>query len=670
MHQELDRKAVNMFKGLVIDAVHKAQSGHPGGPMSSMDLGYVLYKDFLKFDPQDANWMGRDRFILSAGHMSMLQYAMLFGIGWLTRDDLRNFRQWHSKTPGHPENFATPGVECTTGPLGQGCAMSVGFAIASKHHQASLSEELFQQKIWVLCSDGDLQEGVALGSASIAGHQGLSNLIWIYDKNHVQLSGPTKKVISDDDRKVFEGFGWNVITIDGHDHGQIRKAYEKAVLETQKPTIIIARTIIGKGCATMEDSFKTHGSPLPSEERRQTRSLLGLPESEDFFVDQNLINHFQKRWPQLTREAQKWRESLAAKQKDAGFHSEWNQRFGPLQDSMMPTVPWNKKESIATRNAFGDIIKHWAPAFKSFFGGSADLEPSNMTGGFAKAVGDFDRENRRGRNLNFGVREFPMSAICNGIGLFGGLVPFDATFLSFADYSRPALRLGALQKVRVIHELTHDSFYLGEDGPTHQPIEHVMSLRLIPDFYVMRPADPQETEILMRKAVRLNFPSAFCLTRQKVPYLDLAPAVLAQAAQGAYVVWQSPELDQNPKLMPDIIIMATGSEVSLALSAVQNLTDYGRWRVISMPCWELFLEQDEKYRRQILPPQVRKRISLEAGVTHGWSRFVGIDGLMIGIDHFGTSAPAEKLAEEYGFTTKGVQDKIKKYLTSFDSRLS
>ena len=478
-------------------------------------------------------------------------------------------------------------------------------------------------------------------------------------------------MISDDDRKVFEGFGWHVITIDGHNHSQIAKAYQEASQTIGRPTIIIARTVIGKGCATMEDSFKTHGSPLPGEERRKTRDRLGLPADSDFHVDPQLIAHFQKRWKNLSQSAQTWKNTLATKLKDHAFAASWDMRFGTLKPTMMPPIPWNRQEALATRNAFGDIIKHWAPTLPALMGGSADLEPSNMTGGFAKAVGDFDRESRQGRNLNFGVREFPMSALCNGMALFGGIVPFDATFLSFADYSRPALRLGALQKVRVIHEFTHDSFYLGEDGPTHQPIEQLMSLRAIPDFYVMRPADPQETEVLMRHAVGLRYPSAFCLTRQKVPYLDLPTATVDQAVRGAYVVWQSPALENDASLKPDALILATGSEVSLAIAAAQGLGNQGsqgsaiKLRVISMPCWELFLEQDKAYQDKILPPSVLRRISLEAGVTLGWSRFVGLSGLTLGIDHFGTSAPAEKLAEEYGFTPQAVMAQIKSYLERF-----
>lgn len=648
-----DQEIVNLLKGLVIDGVNKAQSGHPGGPMSSMDLTYLLYSEYLKFDPDDPEWMGRDRFILSAGHMSMLQYSMLFGIGWLTIEDLKSFRQLHSRTPGHPENFMTPGVECTTGPLGQGVSMSVGFATAAMHLAATLDKDLFNYRIWTVCSDGDLQEGVALASASLAGHLKLNNLVWVYDKNHVQLSGPTKKCVSDNDEAVFSGLGWRVITIDGHDHKQIRSAYDQVLAGSDKPTIIVANTVIGKGTASLENSSKSHGSPLSADERIKTKARMGLPEQSDFYWTPDATKHFQRNFTKRRNEAEAWRKRQTQRMEtDRDFRKSWDTHFGETDYAHLSNVAWAKDKPIPTRNAFGDIIKQWAPELPQLFGGSADLEPSNMTGAFAKAVGDFDAENRKGRNLNFGVREFPMSALCNGIALHGGLVPFDATFLSFADYSRPALRLGAIQKVRVIHEFTHDSFYLGEDGPTHQPIEQVMALRTIPDLYVMRPADPVETEVLMRRALSLGFPSALCLTRQKVPYLDLPRDKVEDATKGAYVVRDADA--------PSMIIIATGSEVSLAIEVADKLKDQ-KIRIVSMPCWELFAEQPAEYREKILPRAITRRVTIEAGTTLGWERYAGTSGLIIGIDHYGTSAPAEVLAEEYGFTAAKVVQRIQSH---------
>ncbi len=646
-----DQRLIDVFKGLVIDGVNKAKSGHPGGPMSSMDLAYVLFTEFLKLDPDDPEWQGRDRFILSAGHMSMLQYVMLYGIGWLTLEDLKHFRQLHSRTPGHPENFMTPGVECTTGPLGQGCAMAVGFAAAAKHCGAVLDKALFDYKTWVICSDGDLQEGVTMGAASLAGNLQLGNLIWIYDKNLVQLSGPTNKVHRDDDTKVYEGFGWRVINIDGHDHHQIRSAYTDAQKDVGKPTIIVARTIIGKGAFSMEDSYKTHGSPLPAEERLKTKVKLGLPEDSDFFSPPEALPHFQRNFGKRREEAKAWRAALENKLTDAAFAKTFKAYFDAPDAQRLSKMDWHGK-TIATRDAFGDIIKQWAPELPNLFGGSADLEPSNMTGAFAKVVGDFDAENRKGRNMNFGVREFPMSAFCNGMALHGGLVPFDATFLSFADYSRPALRLGAIQRCRVIHEFTHDSFYLGEDGPTHQPVEQVMALRAIPALYLMRPADPQETEILMRKAIDMTQPSAICLTRQKVPLLDIPSDRVALAAKGAYAV--------NDVKDPELLFIATGSEVSLALAVADKLKAQ-RIRVVSMPCWELFEEQTQEYKDGVMPPSVVKRVTIEAGTTLGWHKYAGAKGLVIGLDHYGASAPAEVLAALYGFTPDGVLKRIKNH---------
>jgi transketolase len=647
-----DKQIVNVFKGLVIDAVHKANSGHPGGPMSSMDLAYILYSEYLRFDPEDPKWAGRDRFILSAGHMSMLQYAMLFGVGWLGLDDLKAFRQLHARTPGHPENFMTPGVECTTGPLGQGCAMSVGFAIAQEHLGAVLDKELFARRTWVICSDGDLQEGVALDAASFAGHQKLGNLIWVYDSNRIQLSGPTDKTTSKEVQLVFQGLGWRVLEVDGHDHAQIRKAYDEAVKSDGRPTLVIAHTVIGKGCHSMENSSKTHGSPLPEAERAATKKLLGIPEGSEFYAPSETLTRFRRNFPALKEQASAWRRRFEEKcENDKAFRDAYAIRFEPRDFSKLTQVTWTDK-AVATRNAFGDIIKAWASELPNLIGGSADLEPSNMTGAFAKAASDFDKDNRKGRNINFGVREFAMSAMCNGMALHGGLIPFDATFLSFADYSRAALRLGAIQKCRVVHEFTHDSFYLGEDGPTHQPVEQIMALRLIPDFYVMRPADAVETEVLLRKAFELGLPSALCLTRQKLPLLGLSREAIKDAARGAYVVKDVKE--------PTLVILATGSEVSLALEAAAMLKDE-QVKVVSMPCWRLFAEQSRDYQERVLSPGVKRRVSIEAGVTLGWERYVGADGLKIGLDRYGESAPAEVLAEEYGFTAKKVVQRIQSH---------
>lgn len=643
-----DNQTIAILKGLVIDGVNKAKSGHPGGAMSSMDFAYILFTEFLKFDPDDSQWIGRDRFILSAGHESMLQYSLLHMMGWLPLDELKKFRQLHSKTPGHPENTHTKGVECTTGPLGQGVAMSAGFAVAAKHLAASIDDKLFGHKIYALMGDGCMQEDVTLGAASLAGHLKLSNLIWFYDRNRQQISGDISRATSDNEELIFKGFGWNVMTIDGHDHNAIRKALTDAQ-KTERPTLIIGNTIMAKGCATMEGDHETHGAPLSADERAKTKQKLGIPEAEEFYCPEDAIKHFQRRFGDLRAKAKDWKSAVNDRMKDAGFSQAWNNYYGKEDWSKLTRVNWSAGGSLATRNAFGDVLKQWATDIPNLMGGSADLEPSNMTGPFAKTVGDFQASSPKGRNLAFGVREFPMSAIANGMALHGGVIPFDATFLTFADYSRPALRLGAIQKIRVIHEFTHDSFYLGEDGPTHQPVEHVMSLRVIPDFYVMRPADARETQIMMQEALKISQPAAICLSRQKLQTLELTVAQEADCRKGAWVVQDV----ENP----DLIIFATGSEVSLALSAAKDLTQF-KTKVVSIPCWELFLAQDKSFKDRMLSPACKNRVSIEAGVTLGWQKFTGLEGLNIGLDQFGASAPMEHLAEEYGFTPAKVVKRI------------
>jgi transketolase len=645
-----DTKVINILKGLVIDAVDKAGSGHPGGPMSSMDFTYTLFTEYLRFDPADSEWLGRDRFILSAGHSSMLLYSMLLCQGYLKMEDIKQFRQLHSRTPGHPENFLTPGVECTTGPLGQGAAMSVGFAIASRHFQARLDDELFKQRIWVVLGDGCIQEDVTLGAASLAGHLKLNHLVWFFDSNEIQISGEVSRAQSDDVAKVFEGFGWEVVTIDGHDLGQIRSALDRGANlgARTKPLLIVGQTRIAKGAHSLEGSAKTHGSPLPKDERAQTKKKLGLPEA-DFYLPEEAVAHFRRNFETRKQEVKAWNERLTERLADKDFAKLYRHCFEEFDGSTLTSVSWKDGDKVATRNAFGDVLERWARDLPNLIGGSADLEPSNMTEAFAHLVGDFSHENPRGRNIVFGVREFPMAAICNGIALFGGLIPFGATFLSFADYSRPAIRLGALQKVRVIHEFTHDSFYLGEDGPTHQPIEHVMSLRLIPDLYVMRPADARETQVLMTHSLHLETPSAICLTRQKLPILPVSEQQVQLAKKGAYEVTRESS--------PEYVIIATGSEVSLALDVAKKMAP-AKVRVISMPCWELFEEQDSNYKDSLLPKNGPKMISIEAGATLGWQKYTGMGGLNIGIDHFGHSAPASDLEKLYGFYADAVIKRI------------
>ncbi len=646
-----DLKTINILKGIVIDGVNKANSGHPGGAMSSMDFAYLLFTEYLQFDPDDPSWLGRDRFILSAGHESMLLYTLLFMNGTLQLDDLKAFRQWHSRTPGHPENFLTPGVECTTGPLGQGAAMSVGFAIAAQFHATKIDANLFSQKTWALLGDGCIQEDITYAAASMAGHLRLPNLIWFYDRNRVQISGKVSRSYSDDTETVFRGMGWDVFSVDGHDHKALRRALDQAIGPRSKPLLIIGETTIAKGAHSMEGSASTHGSPLPKDERAATKIKLGLDGQPDFFCPDYAVAHYRRHFTQKRQKAQDWREALAAWRKVPKNDQYFRHCFEKEDLSKIQAIQWNRDKPIATRSAFGQVLEQWADWLPNLMGGSADLEPSNMTGAFAKKVGDFAAGSFGGRNLAFGVREFPMSAICNGMALFGGVIPFDATFLSFADYSRPALRLGAIQRCRVIHEFTHDSFYLGEDGPTHQPVEHLMALRLIPDFYVMRPADALETEVMMTMALKLTKNTAICLSRQNLPHLAQPENVARNAVRGGYVL-----VDQTD---PDYIIFATGSEVHLALDVARALGT-SRVKVVSLPCWELFFDQDASYRQSVLTPTCARRISIEAGSTLGWERFIGTDGLSIGRDEYGHSAPSEVLAEHYGFTPEAVLRKIQK----------
>lgn len=647
-----DLQTMNLLKGLVIDGVNAAKSGHPGGAMSSMDFAYLLFTEAMQFDPEDPKWLGRDRFILSAGHESMLIYSLLQGIGWLPMDELKQFRQLHSKTPGHPENTETPGVECTTGPLGQGCAMSLGFAVASSHMQTALNPELFDYHTWVLLGDGCMQEDITLGAASLAGHLKLANLVWYYDKNKAQISGKIDRSTSDDEVKVFQGFGWHIIEIDGHNHDEIRSAIASAKACTDKPTLIVGNTTMAKGAASLEGDHGTHGAPLPQDERSKTKSGFGIPDGEEFYWPETASKHFQRNFDKRREEVKAWNAKKERLLKDdASFKSSFASYFERTDFTDLPEVKWEDKP-LATRNAFGDVLEKWATEIPNLMGGSADLEPSNCTGAFAKIVKDFQAGHRGGRNLAFGVREFPMSALANGLALHGGIIPFDATFLAFADYSRPALRLGAIQRVRVIHEFTHDSFYLGEDGPTHQPIEQVMSLRLMPDMHLMRPADARETQVLMRQALELNLPSSICLTRQKLPMLPVTDQEVEKARKGAYFVKKAEKADT--------IIFASGSEVSLALACAEEIetTGKGHVTVVSTPCWETFFKQDKSYRDEILSRKVTKRVSIEAGCTSGWERFVGMDGLTIGIDHYGASAPAGELEKLFGFTKEAVVGKF------------
>jgi len=649
-NEEQNQFALSVTKGLIIDMVRKANSGHSGGPMSSADFSQILFTEYLNFDPSDPEWFNRDRFVLSAGHESALIYAILTQLGWLNIDDLQKFRQLNSRTPGHPE-VEIPGVEATTGPLGQGFGMAVGMATAESMLRASVSE-LIDHFTYVVAGDGDFQEPVVLGAASMAGHWGLSKLIVFYDSNNAQISGKVDRSDSTNYSQVFEGFGWHVQEIDGHNHEEIREALEKAQV-VDRPSLIIGKTIMAMGSATMEGDYETHGAPLPLDEIAKTKEKLGLP-SEPFYLPNEVISHFQNRFNSLKEKVIDWNESVSESCKDKNFKLLWNNTVKEELDNIDLPV-FERGASIATRKAFGTTLDEFAKQLPSLVGGSADLEPSNYTGNFASTYGDFSKDNRLGRNLAFGVREFPMAAAMNGIALHGGLIPFGGTFLVFADYERPALRLGAIQNCRVIHEFTHDSFWVGEDGPTHQPIEHAMALRAIPNLNVFRPADAQETTACFKMSIeQKSSPNALLLTRQGVKVLDQSmEKTIDGVSKGAYDVTNCDN--------PELILLATGSEVGLAMEVSQLMQDK-KVRVVSMPCWEIYEKQPEDYKSLLIPKRGAMKVSIEAGITMGWDKYIGSNGLSIGLDHYGASAPGKDLAEEFGFTATKVEAKIREHL--------
>jgi transketolase len=551
------------------------------------------------------------------------------------------------------------GADATTGPLGQGMGMAVGMALAEIKLRAIMDQHkpgsgvLFQHFTYVLAGDGDLQEPISLGAAALAGHWKLNKLITLYDSNKAQISGMTDRADSTDLALVFEGLGWHVQAIDGHDHDEIRDAIQTAKV-IDRPSIIIGSTVMAKGSATMEGDFNTHGVPLPQDEINLTKENLGLP-ADKFFAPQVIIDYFNRRSQDLMTKYDQWNNRLKEYQRSKKFQKIWTM----IIDDDLPTLTYPDFEAgttLATRKAFGKVLDSFAEQLPHLIGGSADLEPSNYTGGFAKTFGDFTRDNPDGRNLAFGVREFPMAAILNGLSLHGGLIPFGGTFLVFADYERPALRLAALQKLRVIHEFTHDSFFVGEDGPTHQPVEHIMSLRIIPNFTVFRPADALETAVCFKLAIKnRDIPSALLLSRQGLPVMEKSYSEIEKGVRkGAYTI----KVCDEPA---EILLIATGSEVALAVEVADLMKDR-RVRVVSMPSWELFDSQRADYRARLIPPRGCLKVSIEAGVTLGWERYVGSTGLSIGLDKFGVSAPAEDLARKFGFTAENIVKKINNYL--------
>ncbi|PIR21585.1 MAG: transketolase [Deltaproteobacteria bacterium CG11_big_fil_rev_8_21_14_0_20_47_16] len=657
---ELHQKCANTIRLLAADGVEKAKSGHPGAPMGMADMVYVLWTDFLKFNPKDPKWMGRDRFILSGGHASMLLYAMLHLYGFdVSIDDLKQFRQWGSKTPGHPEFGHTTGVEVTTGPLGQGLGNAVGMAISGKWTSARVASADFdpsQNYIYAFMGDGDLMEGISHESASLAGHLKLGNLICMYDANQISIDGPTDLSYTDDVAKRFESYHWHVQSIDGHNHDQIRNAIIAAQKESSKPSIIICKTTIGFGSPNKSGKSSVHGAPLGGDEMKATKQALNWPSEPTFLVPDDVRAHFNAVITTKEADAKAWQQSMVNwREKNPDKGRLWD----ALCEQKLPATLLNdlcatvKGDSAATRQLSGKVLQKLAEALPFFLGGSADLTESNGTHLKAFAELSPSKSWDNARNIHFGVREHGMAAAINGMNVYGTTRAFGATFLVFSDYNRPSIRLAALSKYPSIFVFTHDSIFLGEDGPTHQAVEHLEALRSIPNCHVWRPADGLETAAAWTAAItNHNSPSCLALTRQKVPALD-RPAGFKEEdmLKGAYIVWE-------PSQTPKQIIIATGSEVAPSIEAAKTITDKGTaTRVVSMPCMELFAAQPESYRNQLLPKNC-KLISVEAGRTGCWRTLIGDTGIAIGIDHFGASAPAEVLADKFGLTSQKIAEKI------------
>ena len=654
----LDKLCINTIRFLAVDAVEQAKSGHPGTPMGAAVMAYVLWDRFLKYNPADPQWPDRDRFVLSPGHASAMLYALLHLTGYdLSLEDLKRFRQWGSKTPGHPEYGLTPGVEVTTGPLGQGFANGVGMAIAERwlgQHYNQTEHEVINHYTYTIVSDGDLQEGVASEAASLAGTLHLGKLIYLYDDNDISIEGNTDIAFAENVAQRFQAYGWHVVgPIDGMDPACVDAAIRMAQRETGRPSLVICRTIIGYGSPNKAGTASAHGEPLGEEEIRQTRENLGWPSQVPFTVPPEALAHFRQALERGQRHQADWWERLRA------YREAYPTEAQQLDEELMGDLPkdWSsdladlfkaQDRPVATREASGQVMNAVAKRVHAFTGGSADLAPSTKT--LLKDHGHYGFEEYCDHNMHFGVREHAMGSIANGTALHGGIIPYTATFLVFSDYMRPPIRLAALMEQRVVFIFTHDSIGMGEDGPTHQPIEHIMGLRTVPNLAVLRPADATETVEAWKVAMeRRRGPTALVLSRQNLPVLDqsaLAPAAGAQ--KGGYVLWEASG-------QPDVILIGTGSEVHIALEAGMLLQGQGiSARVVSLPSWDLFDEQPREYREQVLPPSIRARVSLEAGTTLGWERYVGLDGASIGLDRFGASAPAGELYQQLGVTAQRV----------------
>jgi len=655
--KDIEQKSIDTIRTLSMDAVQKASSGHPGTPMALAPIAYLLYTKYLKHNPSDPSWPDRDRFILSNGHASMLLYSTLYLAGYdIPFAELESFRQWESMTPGHPEYGDTPGVETTTGPLGQGCGNSVGMAMAEAHLAARFNTDQYQvvdHRTYVLTSDGDMMEGISHEAAALAGHLKLGKLIWMFDDNRITIGGSTDLSMSEDVRARFDAYGWHTQDVaDVNDLEALSEAIEAAQAETERPSFIRIRTHIGYGAPNKQDTSDAHGAPLGDDEVRATKRFYGWPEDETFHVPDDVLNHFRNAQERGHELQQTWEQTFDAwASANPDLAQEWTRiHRNELPESWhtsLPTFDPNDGKE-ATRKASGKVINEIAGTLPELMGGSADLAPSTKT--LIDASGEFQAGSYAERNLRFGVREHGMGAAVSGMALHGGVRPYGATFLIFSDYMRPTIRLATMMEQPTIYVWTHDSIALGEDGPTHQPIEHLMSLRAIPGFTLLRPADANETAIAWRVAIeRRKGPVGLVLTRQGLPILDPTAYPIAEGVpKGAYV------LAEASQGSPQLVLIGTGSEVSLALASRETLEAEGiPTRVVSMPSWELFDEQSGAYRREVLPPDVRK-LAIETGSPLGWSKYVGDDGDTIGLERFGASAPSEVVYENLGFNVDNV----------------
>ena len=649
----------NTIRGLSVDGVAAANSGHPGMPLGMADVCAVLWSEHMNFNPKNPKWLNRDRFILSAGHGSMLIYSLLHLYGYdLSMDDLKAFRQWGSKTPGHPENFVTAGVETTTGPLGQGVANAVGFALAEASLAARYNREgseIIDHYTYVVAGDGCLQEGISHEACSFAGHNKLGKLIMLYDSNNITIDGPTHISFTEDTRKRFEAYGWQVLEIDGHDYDQINAAIAEAKKEKSKPSIIICKTIIGFGSPNRAGTSKAHGEPFPAEEIELMKEKLGLPKDKSFFVPDEISDLRAKTQEKGENLENKWNElweNYKNKNQEAAKELE-NSIKGEISKEALDIPQFGSEKAIATRSASGTVLNHIAKYIPQLMGGSADLTPSNNT--LPAGEESFSPENPKGRYIRYGVREHGMAAIMNGMALHGGVLPYSGTFFVFSDYMRPAMRMSALMEQQVVYVLTHDSIGLGEDGPTHQPEAHLWAYRMIPNMTVIRPMDANETAEAWKSALKnKKGPTCLVLTRQNLPVYDRAGlgwAKSEEAQKGGYVLCEDKDFEA--------IIIATGSEVELAVEAKAKLNEQGiKVRIVSMPSTNIFDEQPQEYKESVLPKNILKRVAVEAGVTLGWYKYVGLEGRVIGLDRFGASAPYKTLYKEFGITTDAIVEAV------------